>query len=458
MMTDRRTISELTVENFKAFSEKRQHMPIKPLTLVYGPNSSGKSSLLQVIALAHEAVINGTGTIDTHKTRLAGEAIDLGGFQQYVHRREVTRNVNLGFRLDLTENEEIFIEFIIGAWPDTKRKHASNLIYTKGLAVRHTGKVILSFQFDQSGIGTLQKYDRSHRFFSKGSTYAFHVEVPHGKLFPDFDPGTSSRKKIWLSDSCRRLIERIKTVFSRNLRSMLYLGPLRYFPDRDFSMPPNNQDPNWLSGGAWTWDQICKDEQLRNTINRWLSAEDRLRTPYSIAVHRFGELSETENHGLQFNSVPMDRLRLIDMRTNTTVSHKDVGIGVSQILPVLATVLSLRGALIAIEQPELHLHPAIQAELADVFLDSALQRNNTVIIETHSEVLILRILRRIRESTESEGEDSPWSRVRPDQVCVVYVQPTDTGSRVLEIPLTNDGEFGENWPDGFFPEQSKELF
>ena len=239
---------------------------------------------------------------------------------------------------------------------------------------------------------------------------------------------------------------------------MLYLGPLRYFPDRDFSNAPNIQNPNWRSGGAWTWDHICKNKNLREIMNRWLGAEDRLRTPYSITVHRFGELSESEGKGLVFNSVPIDRLRLIDMRTNTTVSHKDVGLGVSQVLPVLATALGSRERLIAIEQPELHLNPSIQAELADVFLDSALRRNNTVIVETHSEVLILRVLRRIRETSESNGESSTRLNVRPDQVCVIYVQPTDFGSRVLEIPLTSDGEFGIRWPDGFFPEQSKELF
>lgn len=457
-MTDRCSISEVTVENFKAFAEKRQHMPLKPLTLVYGPNSSGKSSLLQAIALAHEAVINGTGTINSHKTQLAGEAIDLGGFQQYVHRRDLARNVNLGFGLDLETNEQIFIEFVIGASSTTEFQHTTNLIYTKRCSVRQDGRIILSFQFDQSGTGTLEVYHRDHHLFSNGNTRAYHVEVPRGKLFPDFVPGVPTKTKAWLSDSCLRLIEHIRTVFSRDLRSMFYLGPLRYLPDRDFANAPDSQNSDRLLGGAWTWDYICKNQKLRDTINEWLCAKDRLKTPYSIAVHRFGENSESDSKGSHSLSLTMDSLRLIDMRTNTTVSHKDVGIGVSQILPILATALSAERALITIEQPELHLHPAIQAELADVFLCSALQRKNTVIIETHSEVLVLRVLRRIREATESTAGRVPRSGVHPDQVCVIYVQPTDTGSRVLEIPLTSDGEFGESWPDGFFPEQGQELF
>lgn len=457
-MTDRRSISEVTVENFKAFGQKRQRLRLRPLTLVYGPSSSGKSSLLQAITLAHEAVINGAGTINTHKTQLAGGSIDLGGFQQYVHRRETTRNVNLGFRLDIAADEQVFIEFVIGCTFNMDCQRANDLVYTKRCSVRQSGKDLLSFRFDQFGVGTLDTYDRNHRFLATGTTCAYHVEVPRGKLFPNFDLDVSKKKKVWLPDSCPRLMDRIKTVFSSDLRSMLYLSAVRYFPDRDFANTLDDQHPDWLPGGAWTWDRICKDHQLRNTINEWLGDDHGLNIPYCLDTHRFGEPCEIEGQELQVNSVPMNRLRLIDMRTNTAVSHKDIGIGVSQIVPVLATALSSEGALIAIEQPELYLHPAVQAELADVFLRSALKQNNTVIVETHSELLILRILRRIRESTESEAANLLRSRVRPDQVCVIYVQPTDTGSRVFEIPLTTDGEFGRSWPDGFFPEQSRELF
>lgn len=457
-MNDRHGISELTLENFKAFSEKRQHMPIKPLTLVYGPNSSGKSSLLQAIALAHEAVVNGTGTINTHRTRLAGDSIDLGGFQQYVHRREATRNVNLGFRLDVENYGKIFIDFTIGTLPDTEYQGVNRPVYTKQFSVRHRGKVILSLNFNQSGTGVLMEYDKNHHFFVRGHSHYYHAGVPQGKLFPNLDAMHSKKKGIYLSDSCQKFIDHTKTVFSKVLSSMLYLGAPRYIPDRNFSDAPDTMDPNWRSGSAWTWDHICGNQELRDLMNRWLGAEDRLGTPYHINVRRGGGLGERESEDLQFNSAPIDRLMLVDMRTSTTVSHKDVGLGVSQVLPVLATALGSRERLIAIEQPELHLHPSMQAELADVFLNSALLQKNTVIIETHSEVLILRVLRRIRETTECVGKDSPRLKVQPDQVCVIYVQPTDFGSRVLEIPLTSDGEFGIRWPDGFFPEQSEELF
>src|SRR2546427_12376514 len=90
---------------------------------------------------------------------------------------------------------------------------------------------------------------------------------------------------------------------------------------------------------------------------------------------------------------------LFRSRSNTPVSHRDVGIGISQVLPVLVEAYGAENQIITIEQPEIHLHPALQAELGDVFITSALgDQRNTFILETHSEHLILRIMRRMRET------------------------------------------------------------
>lgn len=451
------TLSRLTLENFKAFGERRQHMPIRPITLIYGPNSSGKSSLLQAIALAHEVVVNRAGIVDTKKTQLAGESIDLGGFRQYVHRHEADRDVNLGFELDIGEPDQVFIEFTIGAETITPSRGipVRDLIHTKRVTIRLDGRAVLSFQFDASGRGKLNS-QKEHPRMSGGDIVYYYVWIPPGKLFPMFDTNPPRRKinptnkSIPLPSYCREYIKNIETAFSRILRSLSYLGPLRYFPNREFSNMPSRGDPNWISGGASAWYRTNEQALLRGLINQWLGAKDKLRTPYRLTIRRFVDEYDPNS--------TITLPRLIDMQTNTIVSPKDVGIGVSQVLPVLAMVLGAKQALIAIEQPELHLHPAIQAELADLFLESALHRANNIIIETHSENFILRILRRIRESAESGSKDSSHLQVRPDQVSVVYVQPADQGSRVFEIPLTDDGDFDTDWPEGFFPERIKELF
>ena len=90
-------LNELRIANFKAFAFE-QRVPLRPITLIYGANSAGKSSVLHAVALAHHAIH--TGTCDVARTRLGGDSIDLGGFRQYVHRRNPERLVRLGFEID----------------------------------------------------------------------------------------------------------------------------------------------------------------------------------------------------------------------------------------------------------------------------------------------------------------------------------------------------------------------
>ena len=159
-------------------------------------------------------------------------------------------------------------------------------------------------------------------------------------------------------------------------------------------------------------------------------------------------------------------LSLVQNGSETRLALQDVGFGISQILPVLIHSFASKNQLIAIEQPELHLHPRLQAEIGDVFIESALGENkNTFLLETHSEHLILRILRRIRETTEGEMADWPEALrkacpngIRPEDVAVLYVQPGKDGSEVIELPVTPDGDFTRPWPSGFFTERFKELY
>ena len=90
-------LKALHIANFKAFAIT-QRMPFRPLTLIYGANRAGKSSILHALALAHHAIE--TGDLDTLRTRIGGEIIDLGGFRQYVHRRNREKQVELRFEID----------------------------------------------------------------------------------------------------------------------------------------------------------------------------------------------------------------------------------------------------------------------------------------------------------------------------------------------------------------------
>lgn len=151
-------------------------------------------------------------------------------------------------------------------------------------------------------------------------------------------------------------------------------------------------------------------------------------------------------------------LVLVDKRTGTSISHRDVGIGVSQVLPVLVIAYASSGCLLAIEQPEIHLHPALQAELGDLFLASALgDAGNTFLVESHSEHLLLRIMRRIRETNQGRlPEGIP--AVRPEDVMVLFVEADGPQSIIREMPLNERGELVKAWPGGFFEEGFREIF
>ena len=109
------------------------------------------------------------------------------------------------------------------------------------------------------------------------------------------------------------------------------------------------------------------------------------------------------------------------------------------------------------EQPEIHLHPALQAELGDVFIEAALgERQNTFILETHSEHLILRLMRRMRETYLHKDTGLP--PITPVDVSVLYVEPDGPRSIVREMPLNELGELVKSWPGGFFEEGLREQF
>jgi predicted ATPase len=160
----------------------------------------------------------------------------------------------------------------------------------------------------------------------------------------------------------------------------------------------------------------------------------------------------------------LNELILVDTRTGTRVSHRDVGIGISQVLPVLVGAYGSQDAIVAMEQPEIHLHPALQAELGDVFIRSALGGpGNTFILETHSEHLILRIMRRMRETANGElpkDVSPPIPPTRPEDVAILYVQTrADTGSTVVRrLELDEEGKLLDPWPGGFFEEGFRERF
>lgn len=133
----------------------------------------------------------------------------------------------------------------------------------------------------------------------------------------------------------------------------------------------------------------------------------------------------------------------------------EVGSGISYILPILTSLWATDTSFF--EQPELHLHPAAQCEVGDVLI-AAVSRGKNCIVESHSEHVLLRVLRRIRETYS--GKDIPNElKLNSDQVSIYYFHPNGKGStQVLKIRIDKQGEMLTEWPGGFFSERDRELF
>ena len=111
------------------------------------------------------------------------------------------------------------------------------------------------------------------------------------------------------------------------------------------------------------------------------------------------------------------------------------------------------------QQPELHLHPALQSALGDICIEAVNAGPALHILETHSEYILLRCLKRIRQTTYGRQPGESPLRLKPEQIVVLYFDPQPDGStRVKRIRVTEDGDFMDRWPRGFFEERGKDLF
>ena len=122
----------------------------------------------------------------------------------------------------------------------------------------------------------------------------------------------------------------------------------------------------------------------------------------------------------------------------------DVGFGVSQVLPLIAQCYyAPEGSILILENPEAHLHPKVQSELADVFIDVVKNRNVQIILESHSEHLLLRLMRRIAEyGIEEEG-------ISADQTAFHFCEIKDGNSTARKLEVDEYGNIS-NWPKDFF--------
>ena len=242
------------------------------------------------------------------------------------------------------------------------------------------------------------------------------------------------------------------------LQSVRYMGPLRSYPERHYLVSGAGVKSVGKSGENTPHLLFEHKDAIRSDVNRWLES---FSIPYELDINLKGD-DEVMGDILTIS--------LKDVNTGIRVSPSDVGFGIGQLLPIIVEGLFSRSNILCVEQPEIHLHPRLQASLADFFIETSQNlcngkstpsssrrtsrrnrntghpRSNQWIVETHSEALMLRLQKRIREGV-----------VSPKDVSVLYVEPAKEGGRIISLPLDDNGDFLKEWPDGFFEEAFEEM-
>jgi hypothetical protein len=231
------------------------------------------------------------------------------------------------------------------------------------------------------------------------------------------------------------------------LNDIEYIAPLREYPER-FYIYGGNPLESVGSSGKMVFDVLFNNQELLEKVNDEFK---RFGTDYELRLSSYTTFDNNSYMKDESETSGVFAPELVNKSTGVAASFRDVGFGFSQVLPVIVQSMLSKGKTLLIEQPELHLHPALQAKLGDVFIESALGKNKNTL---H---LILRLLRRIRETTEGELEEGD-NPLRPEDVAVIYAKPTEKGTELIELRITEDGDFADKWPDGFFAERAKELF
>lgn len=521
-------IHSLELENFKGIAA-RQRIEFAPLTLLFGPNSAGKSTVLQALIYLHELLERGTADVD--RTELGGDVLELGGFARLVHRHEIERRISLRaafatpgtlerFGRDLTgfpfpdlddEIEEAWIELTAGYRRDLQPSvavvetlkigvagHAAPLVivdligqlrpgdplyFRVNLAHPTLGDVGLELReswrelsvpeplwqggIDPSsgehvlGLDDVYGLDEEHGpmpLFALSRARASAVPSLSEPLHVIADEDTQRNHGETLAH-VRAFLEMVVLGTTAQLAAFLretqYIGPLRTIPPRGFLYERAGRMTSWADGLA-AWDLLLADRlTLVERTNHWLR---HLGTGCQVVVQ---QLFDRDADAEELSDGHVDktvRRLLLDTGASSLVLPSEVGAGISQILPVVVAALEGPFGLTLVEQPEIHVHPAVQVGLGDLFIEAVTREasRRTLLVETHSEHLILRLLRRIRETTDKDLADGAPA-FGEDKLSVLYVESAAEGVRVRRLRVDEQGEFVDRWPRGYFAERMQEL-
>lgn len=412
-------ITHIRVQNFKSWQDSGA-VKLAPLTGFFGTNSSGKSSLLQMLLLLKQ-------TVGKNEILFFGDEkslVNLGNFQEVIHGHELGNELYLGMSCKLSHSVSYHLTTML--W--------QMLSFTFDTVIREINgnQVIKDFRYKSlSSVGEIV-WEDNNLLVSNRNSIPIRVQNCYG--LPSSE-----------NSDVPEVLTRFTSVFEELFSHVYYLGPVRVHPKRYYHWEGNHPEDTGRSGDkaidallSARVDKLTvrREEEkipIEDRISEWLREMD---LAYSFILERTGSRSE-KNYDV--------RIQMNGSGTKVTLA--DMGYGLSQFLPVLVLCYyAPEGSTLILEQPGIHLHPKVQSQLADLLIEVVTERNLQILIESHSEHLLNRLQRRVAEE-----------KIGADQTALYFCR-NDEG--ISEIERLKMDEFGNitNWPENFFGDEMGDLF
>lgn len=440
-------LKKIYLENFKVW--EKLDLNLGRVTGIFGTNSSGKSSLIHMLLMLKQTKNNSDRNIALDFGS-EGKLADLGTYYDVISQHDETKC--LSFKLTWSLDEELKIQDIEGS---SKSILFSGNVFRLSSTVGFKDKLLevkeLSYQFAGSNFSIVSKENKNNEFELKvtGQAYGdqFKFLRTRGRnwklpqptkyyLFPD-------QAKTYYQNA--DFLSQFETAYESAMDKIYYLGPLRSFPKRSY-----------LWSGTSPTDVGQQGELTINAIlaatlkgeRRNLTKGTRYKSFQEMVAYWLKKLGLIHSFRVEEMAENSNQYKTYVQKENgsTEVALTDVGFGVSQILPVIVLLYYVpEGSTVLFEQPEIHLHPAVQSSLADLILTVSETRNIQVIVESHSEHFIRRLQRRVAEDT-----------VNAQDLKLFFFSTKRGKASYKELELDKFGAI-HNWPENFFGNEMEEI-
>lgn len=427
-------------------------MRLAPLTVIFGANSAGKSSLGHLLLALKQTAL----ATDRKRALHLGDAnslIDLGTLEDCLYGHDLKSNLEFELKWelpkpltvrDLYEKSNTYFGSRLSLEASLKAdKNEQPEIQGFRYDLQDGAKSVLDIEHKLNGGGKWELTSAAYRFVNQATGRRWSLSEPE-KFYRVSETSISRYQNAgFLADFALQT--------EHMLAGISYLGPLRDHPRRIYQWSGDTPEDVGQRGQSAVAAILAAQQDGRKLNRGWKRPTKAFA---EFVAQWLIEMNVIQSFAVRPVADGRKEFEVL-IRTNAwspEVKITDVGFGVSQVLPALVQAFYCPpNSTVWMEQPEIHLHPQVQSVLADVLV-SAVQayqdnaaRNVQLIVESHSEHFLIRLQRRIAEEV-----------IAPKDVAVYFCRNTENGAVLEQLDLNLFGEI-ENWPKDFFGDQMGDL-